>query len=252
MGSRTTSSTACRAWNCRRCTVASETALRGLRAPRILHIATHGVFLETPVASSGSSRGVGIVERRLSALPESGTSAKVGGASAPPAAVDNALNRSALLLAGAAQAGRASDRAQDGLLTAQEVAGLELLGTELAVLSACDSGRGALQTGQGVYGLRRAFMVAGVQTLVSSLWQVPDQETSELMVSMYQNLLGGKGRADALQAAMRAMKQRKSHPYYWAPFISIGQTGPIELTSELRARPSSHPGKSQSKKPRSR
>jgi len=94
--------------------------------------------------------------------------------------------------------------------------------------------------------------VAGVQTLVSSLWQVPDQETSELMVSMYQNLLGGKGRADALQAAMRAMKQRKSHPYYWAPFISIGQTGPIELTSELRARPSSHPGKSQSKKPRSR
>src|SRR5262249_42553379 len=149
---------------------------------------------------------------------------------APSQAGRGSLSRSVLLLAGAEHADAAADASHDGLLTAEEVRSLDLWGTQLVVLSACDTGRGALWAGQGGYGLRRAFLVAGAETLVTSLWSVSDAATGELMISYYQKLVQGRrARVTAMEEAMQDMKRKRPHPYYWAPFIVIGQDGPLRL-----------------------
>lgn len=83
------------------------------------------------------------------------------------------------------------EEAEDGLLTAEDVTGIDLLATELVVLSACETGLGEVQAGEGVFGLRRSFVLAGARTLVMSLWKVPDEQTRELMEDFYQRLLDG-------------------------------------------------------------
>jgi CHAT domain-containing protein len=110
------------------------------------------------------------------------------------------------------------------VLTALEVSGLNLRGTELVVLSACETGVGAVVQGEGVYGLRRAFTLAGAQTQLMSLWQVADQETKELMIAYYQRLQEGEGRGEALRQVQLAMlaDPETEHPYYWASFIPVG------------------------------
>jgi CHAT domain-containing protein len=149
--------------------------------------------------------------------------------------VDNPLSRSALALAGAARAEPRPTADQDGLLTAEEVRSLNLWGTELVVLSACESGRGAVSTGQGVYGLRRAFFVAGAETLVIGLWQVADQETGDLMGLYYQKLILERYlRVGAMRAAMQQMRSRKPHPYYWAPFLVLGLDAPFRVRATSR------------------
>jgi len=85
-----------------------------------------------------------------------------------------------------------------------------------------------VKLGQGVYGLRRALRVAGAQTVVMSLWKVNDETTRELMVDYYRRLLAGEGRAAALAEAMRSLRARHAHPYYWAPFVAIGVDSPLE------------------------
>jgi CHAT domain-containing protein len=106
---------------------------------------------------------------------------------------------------------------------------MDFWGTQLAVLSACETGRGTIRTGQGVYGLRRAFLIAGVETLVTSLWQVDDEATSELMVAFYQQVLAGTPRIGALRAAMLKLKRHRPHPYHWAAFVGIGRDAPVVL-----------------------
>jgi CHAT domain-containing protein len=105
------------------------------------------------------------------------------------------------------QGGVLPAEAEDGMLTAEDVSGMNLLATELVVLSACDTGRGEVQTGEGVMGLRRAFVLAGAQTLVMSLWSVPDIATAILMEQFYRNLLQGRGRAEALHRAQDALRR---------------------------------------------
>jgi CHAT domain-containing protein len=105
---------------------------------------------------------------------------------------------------------------------------MNLWGTQLVVLSACDTGQGDVKLGQGVYGLRRALGVAGAQTVVMSLWKVNDETTRELMVDYYRRLLAGQGRVAALDEAMKALRGKQPHPYYWAPFIAIGVDAPLE------------------------
>ncbi len=78
-----------------------------------------------------------------------------------------------------------------------------------------------------MYGLRRAFMVAGAETVVTSLWKVNAESTAELMEGYYRRLLAGEGRASALREAMKELRKKKPHPYYWAPFIAIGQDAPL-------------------------
>ena len=135
--------------------------------------------------------------------------------------------RSGLALAGANQS---SNENTDGILTALEVAGLDLWGTKLVVLSACDTGVGAVKNGDGVYGLRRALVLAGAESQVMSLWAVSDRSTSDLIVGYYKRLLQGAGRGEALRQAQLQMLNDKArrHPYYWASFIQTGEWANLE------------------------
>jgi CHAT domain-containing protein/lipopolysaccharide biosynthesis regulator YciM len=181
---------------------ATETLLKQSAAPRILHVATHGFFLtEGPTPANLQAT------RAISAT----------------AKVENPLLRSGLALAGANLPRKAGD--DDGILTALEASGLNLWGTKLVVLSACDTGVGEVKNGEGVYGLRRAFVLAGAETLVMSLWPVSDYVTREMMTGYYQNLKQGQGRGAALRQVQLGMLKRKGreHPFYWASFIQSGE-----------------------------
>ncbi len=117
---------------------------------------------------------------------------------------------------------------EDGILTAGGfLSGLGLLVTELVVLSACETGLGKAQVGEGIFGLRRAFMLAGAKTLVMSLWKVPDKQTQELMSDFYRRILAGEARAEALRQAQLAMKKKYPDPYYWGAFICQGDPSPL-------------------------
>jgi len=200
---------------------ATETAVKQVVAPRILHLATHGFFLydvpavktaseSVPPASAGGSRT---------------QTATVGANS--NAAIENPLLRSGLAFAGA---NLRNGKGDDGILTALEASGLNLWGTKLVVLSACDTGVGEVRTGEGVYGLRRAFTLAGAESLVMSLWPISDFTTRTLMTSYYQNLKQGLGRGEALRQVQLDMlkKNPRLHPFYWANFIQSGDWGNLE------------------------
>ena len=117
------------------------------------------------------------------------------------------------------------DSHDDGILTALEASGLNLWGTKLVTLSACDTGVGEVRNGEGVYGLRRAFLLAGAETLVMTLWPVSDYITREPMAAYYAGLRAGLGRADALREAKLEMLKQKDrrHQFYWARFIVSGE-----------------------------
>ena len=186
---------------------ATEAAVKQVAGPKILHIATHGFFLEDVVINPvAAAQGV------LIGRSQTGAAMKV----------ENPLLRSGLALAGANLHKSGDD---DGVLTALETAGLDLWGTKLVVLSACDTGVGEVKNGDGVYGLRRALVLAGSESQVMSLWPVSDTSTRDLMIGYYKGLQAGEGRGEALrqvQLRMLASKNRK-HPYYWASFIQSGE-----------------------------
>jgi CHAT domain-containing protein/Tfp pilus assembly protein PilF len=131
---------------------------------------------------------------------------------------ENPLLRAGLALTGA------NVKPDSGILTALEASGLNLWGTKLVTLSACDTGVGEIRNREGVYGLRRAFVLAGSETVVMSLWPVSDYITREMMVAYYSGLRAGRGRGDALRRAKLAMLKRpvRQHPFYWASFIQSG------------------------------
>ncbi len=110
----------------------------------------------------------------------------------------------------------------DGLVCAEKLLGMDLAGTDLVVLSACDTGVGKVQEGEGVFGLERAFLLAGARTLVVSLWPVPDDETRQLMEAFYKGMAAGRTKVQALAEAKRRVAARKPHPYYWAAFVLHG------------------------------
>lgn len=188
---------------------ATESALKLVSAPRVLHVATHGFFLEDggTLAPSGYSL--------TAARGTAGTSA----------GIQNPLLRSGLALAGANLRGGVAGGDDDGVLTALEASGLNLWGTKLVVLSACDTGLGEVRNGEGVYGLRRAFALAGAESLVMSLWPVSDYSTRKLMASYYRNLKQGMGRGESLRQVQLDLLKRNPqlHPFYWASFIQSGE-----------------------------
>jgi tetratricopeptide (TPR) repeat protein len=180
---------------------ALEGRLKACRSPRILHLATHGFFL------ADQQRDLDQFGRSQELL-DIGETPGLERLSGP--GMENPMLRSGLALAGANTFLRGAALpadAEDGLLTAEDVAGLDLLDTELVVLSACETGLGAIHTGEGVFGLRRAFIVAGAKTLVMSLWKVPDLATAFLMDRFYENLLTrGLDRDLALREAQRSAR----------------------------------------------
>jgi CHAT domain-containing protein/Tfp pilus assembly protein PilF len=198
---------------------ATETALKQAQAPRILHIATHGFFLEdiAPPPSSLAQRAAPNIS------PSMGMRAPID---RPDALQTHPLLRSGLALAGFNPRQSTPD---DGVLTALEASTLNLQGTQLVVLSACETGVGDVATGEGVYGLRRALTLAGAESLLTSLWQVDDQATKDLMVDYYQRLLDQAGRSEALRQAQLAMRQNPTyrHPYYWAALVFSGDWRPL-------------------------
>ena len=180
---------------------ATKAVLERMAAPSILHIASHGFFLDDTFSGAPSS----VLAR-------------------------NPLLRSGLALAGANLPGGARG---DGILTALEASSLNLEGTGLVTLSACDTGIGDVRNGEGAYGLRRAFMLAGAKTLVMSLWPVTDAVARDTMVGYYARLRAGFGRGDALRQTKLAMLHQPSmrHPYYWGGFIQSGDWSRLPTSS---------------------
>ncbi|MFT3775669.1 MAG: CHAT domain-containing protein [Minicystis sp.] len=194
-----------------------EDALEGRldeqRSPRVLHIATHGFFLARSDRAAPPAFG-----DALDRVREAGR--------------DNPLLCSGLALAGAStwlDGGALPPEAEDGILNGEDVSALDLCATELAVLSACETGLGEIRLGDGVHGLRRAFIVAGAKTLVMSLWKVPDAETRKLMVAFYDGVLAGLPRAEALRAAQLAVRAERPEPFFWGAFICQGEPGPLPV-----------------------
>ncbi|MBX3412447.1 MAG: CHAT domain-containing protein [Pirellulales bacterium] len=202
---------------------ALEGMLKSLPAPRILHLATHGFYLPDQRA-----RGE-LADAQTPAAADA--PATTGQRLATLRSAENPLLRSGVILAGAnrphsAQAG--AQRTDDGWATAEEIGMLDLTGTELVVLSACETGLGDIRTGEGVSGLRRAFLHAGARTLVTSLYKVPDDATQGLMAHFYERLAAGASKQTALRdaqlATMAARRKESSaaHPFFWASFVLVG------------------------------
>ena len=180
---------------------------------RVLHMATHGFFLEGSCESA--------VQRRLDPSKRD--------ESVLPATAENPLLLSGLAFAGANRRGSAKPDQSDGILTAEEIAGINLEGVDWAVLSACDTGVGEIKVGEGVFGLRRAFQVAGAKTVIMRLWPVEDKTTEQWMRMLYrEHFLNGKDTAEPVRAAslqilrQRRAKHQSTHPFYWGAFIAAG------------------------------
>ena len=159
------------------------------RAPRILHIATHGFFLADQPPTNDTAIGAAAPGARSGGTPSEGTA---------PAAPnrEDPLQRSGLVFAGANRP--EANPNDDGYLTAAEATAMDLEGTELVTLSACETGLGGVQSGEGVYGLQRALAVAGARSTLLSLWKVADGRTATFLAKYYQRLKDGEGRAEAL------------------------------------------------------
>jgi len=171
----------------------------------LIHLATHGFFLPDP-------------ERRHDDREQQQQRSSV----VKP--IDNPLLRSGILLAGGNHAwtNHPVEGVESGILTAAKIAGMNLLGAKLVVLSACQTGLGDVKNGEGVFGLQRAFKLAGVETLIMSLWEVDDAATSLLMSTFYNEwLFSGKSRQEAFKEAQKKVRAKYSAPFYWAAFVMM-------------------------------
>ncbi|MCF6257701.1 MAG: CHAT domain-containing protein [Gammaproteobacteria bacterium] len=200
---------------------ATTQVLKKVHKPAILHIATHGLFVpqqETMLKPSLDILNVGGQNLIIQHLA--------------PVSQAHPMCFSALALAGA-------NRHQAGIISAQELAGLDLGGTELVVLSACETGLGSMGKGEEFTGLCRALAIAGAKTQLSTLWKIPDEATQCLMSHYYACLRQGCGRAEALQKSQRHVARHNDHPewchpFFWAAFISVGAWTPIPWRGDIR------------------
>lgn len=178
---------------------ATKDSVATTASPSIIHLATHGYFLEA-------------------------------------AQVSPQLARHSLLRCGLAFSGANRENASAGILTGEEVLGLDLRATELAVLSACQTGLGDPERGEGLAGLARCFEAAGAKSAVVGLWEVPDDATRELMDAFYRELLAGNARVDALRTAKLEIRTWNPAPRDWGGFVLQGATGSLKnLRSDARS-----------------
>lgn len=189
---------------------ALEEAVKKVNNPRVLHIATHGFFFSIEDINrklqTGGNQMLGTNIMKIN---------------------ENPLFRSGLFLAGAENSiqnnfGR-DKKCDDGILTAFEAINLSLNNTELVVLSACETGKGLIKNGEGVYGLQRAFKVAGAETIIMSLWKVNDDATQKLMTEFYKNWVISGDKYSAFKKAQMLLKKEYENPYYWGAFVMVGE-----------------------------
>ncbi|HAA10226.1 MAG TPA: hypothetical protein DCE41_00465 [Cytophagales bacterium] len=182
--------------------MATEVQVKQMENPRVFHIATHGFF--EPGKDIEQLPGVSVSEAE---------------------AYENPLLRTGLLLSGAGNLLDQTDfnfNLDDGILTAYEAMNLNLDYTDLVVLSACETGLGEIEIGEGVYGLQRAFLVAGAKSLIMSLFKVPDEATQKLMVKFYTKWLETGDKRQAFIEAKKEIRNEFQEPYYWGAFVMIG------------------------------
>jgi CHAT domain-containing protein len=185
-------------------------------SPSLLHIGTHGFFFPDPKDTT----------HRRTIIGEDAPAFKIS---------EHPLIRSGLMLAGSRYAWENKHPMhgmEDGILTAYEVSQMNLSNTDLVVLSACETGLGDIRGNEGVYGLQRAFRIAGAKNVLMSLWKVNDEVTEKLLTRFYQNWLEGKMPVrEAFEAAQKWMREFRNkegleiyrNPYFWAGFVLIGQ-----------------------------
>ena len=183
---------------------ASEKNVKAVKAPALVHIATHGYFLQDAGEEEGTVFGINAQR-----------------------AAKNPLLRSGLILAGAGKSidgtgGTDITSNDNGILTAYEAMNLDLEGTSLVILSACETGLGDIKSGEGVYGLQRAFQVAGAEALIMSLWKVDDAATQMLMTNFYTNWIKLGNKQKAFKQAQLQLMTKYKDPYYWGAFVMMG------------------------------
>ncbi len=173
---------------------ATEDKLYKLHSPGILHIATHGYWSPAGETATEGYR------------------------------VFNAMANSGLLLSGVVNyySNTIYPDTYDGILTAYEAQNLDLENTALVILSACETSLGAMDAGEGIYGLQRAFRAAGAGSVITSLWKVDDMATKDFMIAFYQHYLKTKDKSAAFSSAQKAIKEKYIHPYFWGAFVMMG------------------------------
>jgi len=183
---------------------ATEATLKAVKAPTILHIATHGYFKKDSEVDQSGALGISMEN-----------------------AQENPLLRSGLLMAGASKTVSGTNNVNlssndNGIVTAYEVMNMNLDGTALIILSACETGLGEVKAGEGVYGLQRAFLVAGANALIMSLWKVDDAATQQLMTNFYTNWTKTGNKQKAFKLAQTQLMTKYKEPYYWGAFVMMG------------------------------
>jgi len=188
---------------------ALEGAIKGSVRPKVVVISTHGFFYEAP-RSKNADDDSGLARQREQ--------------------FENPLLLCGLLMAGCnVKALAAREDTDDGVLTGMEIGGIDLRGTELVVLSACETGLGKVRNGEGVAGLRHAFQISGARTVISTLWQIPDRDSALIVDAFFSFLAGGQTKAEALRNAQlkritaRREKNGAAHPFFWAAWTITGE-----------------------------
>lgn len=188
---------------------ALEGAIKGSARPKILVVSTHGFFQEVPPAKIAEDDS---------------------GLSRQRARYENPLLLCGLLMSGCnVKALAARTDADDGVLTGMEIGGIDLRGTELVVLSACETGLGEIQNGEGVAGLRQAFQISGSRNVISTLWQIPDRDSAIIVDGFFSNLANGQTKSEALRnSQLKRLESRRArngaaHPFFWAAWTITGE-----------------------------
>ena len=184
---------------------ATEAEVKKINSPSILHIATHGYFL-ADLTKLETTKVLGIDVS---------------------AAKENPLLRSGVLLANCENVFdenfRPSPNSENGILTAYEAMSLNLDKTDLVVLSACETGLGSVKQGEGVYGLQRAFLIAGAKSIIMSLWSVSDEATMELMTLFYTNYAKSGNKQQAFSDSIKQLKIKYKEPFFWSAFVMLSK-----------------------------